>query len=211
MERRAKERLIGASILVALIVSIVPELLSGPTPAPPAAIPQQLPVVASGAEPIRNVTVDLATSKAAAIPDAEPASAPAPMAPPSPTPAAEAVQQLPPQPVDAGGMPTAPAPASIESPAAAPISSHITGQREGSHTVGWTVQLGSFASRANADKLMHQLKSQGFAVYVLSGGTGTAIRHRVRVGPLADRDTAERTAARLKGLGHPSSLISPGV
>ena len=32
MDRRVKERLIGASILVVLIVLIVPELLSGPKP-----------------------------------------------------------------------------------------------------------------------------------------------------------------------------------
>ena len=34
MDRRVKERLIGASILVVLVVLIVPELLSGPAPAP---------------------------------------------------------------------------------------------------------------------------------------------------------------------------------
>ena len=34
MDRRVKERLVGASILVVLIVLIVPELLSGPAPAP---------------------------------------------------------------------------------------------------------------------------------------------------------------------------------
>jgi cell division septation protein DedD len=73
------------------------------------------------------------------------------------------------------------------------------------------VQLGSFANRANADNLVHQLKAQGFAVYVLSGGSGAATRHRVRVGPLADRNAAERTAAKLKALGHASSLVSPGA
>jgi DedD protein len=72
------------------------------------------------------------------------------------------------------------------------------------------VQLGSFASRPNADNLMHQLKGQGFAVYVLSGGSGPALRYRVRVGPLADRESADRTAAKLKTLGHGSSLIAPG-
>jgi len=73
MDRRVKERLIGASILVALIVLVVPELLSGPKPAagPPAAtLPAATP------EPIRNVTVDLSTSKPAANPDADAAVAP---------------------------------------------------------------------------------------------------------------------------------------
>jgi DedD protein len=73
------------------------------------------------------------------------------------------------------------------------------------------VQLGSFASRANADNLTRQLKGQGFSVFVLSGGSGTAARYRVRVGPLADRESAERTAAKLKSLGHVSSLVSPSA
>jgi DedD protein len=71
------------------------------------------------------------------------------------------------------------------------------------------VQLGSFASRANADKLVRQLKAQGFGVYVLSGGSGAAARYRVRVGPLADRNVASQTAAKLKASGHIGSLVAP--
>src|ERR1700684_4544940 len=59
MDRRVKERLVGASILAVLIVLVVPELLSGPAPVPATS---RLPV--SAPEPVRNVTVDLATSKA---------------------------------------------------------------------------------------------------------------------------------------------------
>jgi DedD protein len=73
------------------------------------------------------------------------------------------------------------------------------------------VQLGSFASRANADNLTRQLKGQGFAVFVAPGGSGAGVRYRVRVGPLADRESAERMAAKLKTLGHISSLVSPGA
>src|SRR6202042_3337464 len=51
MDRRVKERLIGATILVVLIVLIVPELLSGPKPAP-------LPPLAAGLpSSTRNVSV----------------------------------------------------------------------------------------------------------------------------------------------------------
>ena len=71
------------------------------------------------------------------------------------------------------------------------------------------MQLGSFASRANAENLTRQLKGQGFSVFVLSGGSGAAVRYRVRVGPLSDRESAERTAAKLKSLGHVSSLVAP--
>ena len=58
MDRRVKERLIGATILVVLIVLIVPELLSGPKRRAPPRAALSLPV------PTRSVSVDLATSKA---------------------------------------------------------------------------------------------------------------------------------------------------
>jgi DedD protein len=73
----------------------------------------------------------------------------------------------------------------------------------------WAVQLGSFANRTNAENLSRQLKGQGFPVYVLPGGSGTSVRYRVRVGPLANRDAADRTAAKLKSIGHVSSLVAP--
>ena len=113
MERRAKERLIGASILVVLIVLVVPELLSGPKPTASAPQPQRLPAAASTPEPIRNVTVDLATSKAPTT--AETDSAPAPPAAPEAT--------L--QPASAATVP-APEPES-EAPAAAPAPPAVSG------------------------------------------------------------------------------------
>jgi cell division septation protein DedD len=73
------------------------------------------------------------------------------------------------------------------------------------------VQLGSFASRANADKLTHKLKAQGFSVYVAPGGAGPSLRYRVRVGPMADRGAATQTAAKLKALGHTASLVPPSA
>ena len=192
MDRRVKERLIGASILVAFVVLVVPELLSGPKPLgqPTTTLPAAAP------EPIRNITVDLTTSKPPANSEAEPAES-------SPTSAASnpAVNPTPsPPPSPAPGPPPRLAP--IESARPSPIST-----AHGS----WSVQLGSFASRANADNLTRQLKGQGFSVFVLSGGSGTAARYRVRVGPLADRESAERTAAKLKSLGHVSSLVSPSA
>jgi DedD protein len=225
MDRRLKERLIGASILVALIVLVVPELLSGPKPQAPPAI--HLP---SGAPPAtRNVTVDLATSKAPngsesaetvgetgaassaaasgkvtasateapTLPATTPSSA-SPTAPPSGPPASTAPAAAP-----AGAKPAASlSGARVETPASSPIS-----PKPGA----WAVQLGSFASRTNADNLSRQLKAQGFSVYVLSGGAGPTLRYRVRIGPLADREAAQRTAAKLKALGHASSMVAPAA
>jgi cell division septation protein DedD len=71
------------------------------------------------------------------------------------------------------------------------------------------VQLGSFASHANADKLVRQLRAQGFVVYVLSGGSGSSLRYRVRIGPMADRAAAAQVMAKLKAQGHVSTLVPP--
>lgn len=194
MDRRVKERLVGAAILAALIVSIVPELLPGPAPTAsmrPAAAP----------EPDRNITVDLSTSKA-----------------PEPEPVADAAAASSARPPEmrgstaasaAGTMPAAPATAAhLETAAPAPISSAPAAKPAASTGV-WALQLGSFASRANADKLVRQLKGKGFAVYLVPGGSGFALRYRVRVGPMADRGAAAQVAAKLKALGHPASFVPP--
>jgi DedD protein len=203
MDRRVKERLIGASILVVLIVLVVPELLSGPKPAaPPALGPRTI------AEPIRHVTVDLTTSKAPAASDAEPVAIPA--SPASAAGSAQGAESGSPGPKVASpaAAPRATAPAAAPA-APAPVETSAPSPISAAHA-SWAVQLGSFASRANADKLLQQLKAQGLTVYLSSGGSGQGLRYRVRIGPLADRDTAERTAAKLKSLGHVSTIVAPG-
>jgi DedD protein len=192
MDRRVKERLIGASILVALIVLVVPELLSGPKPV---ATPPGLPAIAP--EPIRNVTVDLAEPHTNAPPAAVasvPSEAAAAVAP------ANTTMPSPSKPTPSNPAPVKPTP--VETVAPSPTSKLGP---------SWSVQLGSFASRENADNLSRQVKGLGFAVYVLPGGSGSAARYRVRVGPLADRESAERTAAKLKSMGHASSLVAPAA
>ena len=211
MDRRVKERLIGASILVALVVLVVPELLSGPKPkaAPAPTLPAAAP------EPLRNVTVDLATSKAPANADVEPAASQGAAAPDSVSTAASganssdahaAAEPSPAPSSTAAAKPSAKAAATRTAPVeSAALSPTSVGLRS------WSVQLGSFASRANADNLTRQVKGQGFAVFVLPGGSGSSVRYRVRVGPFADRESAERTAAKLKSLGHVGSLVAPAA
>jgi DedD protein len=219
MDRRVKERLVGASILVVLIVLIVPELLPGPASGP---VTARLPV--SAPEPVRNVTVDLATSKPPE-PVVEPLAASSATTPEvrkdavNPDAAGRGSsdaegggQAAPPAtapPATAPSVTAATAPP-LETGAPSPTSKSMTGKPVTSGH-GWAVQLGSFASRANADKLVRQLKAQGFGVYVLSGGSGAAARYRVRVGPLADHTVAIETAAKLKSSGHIGSLVAPSL
>jgi DedD protein len=188
MDRRVKERLIGASILVAFVVLVVPELLSGakPTAVPAPTLPAAAP------DPTRSVEVDLATSRPPANAAAEPVVPDTP-ASAAAAPAAAADNAA------ASGVP-GPAPGSGSS---GPTSPRVGGS--------WSVQLGSFANRANAVNLTRQLQGQGFSAFVLPGGSGSSRRYRVRVGPLADRETAERMAAKLKSQGHLGSLVAPAA
>lgn len=221
MDRRVKERLVGASILVVLIVLIVPELLSGPASPPMTAPPAGTP------EAGRTVTVDLATSKAPAQdvageaasaahsqPSAEHAQATVADPPVLPAagaaPARAAPARAAPATPAASAMSRSAPPALLEPPLPLPTSMP-GGAKPAAPGHSWAVQLGSFASRDNADKLVRQLKGQAFSVYVSSAGSGPAARYRVRVGPLADHESAAETVAKLKSLGQAASIVRPGA
>jgi len=72
---------------------------------------------------------------------------------------------------------------------------------------GWLIQLGSFASRGNAERLAQQLKSGGFHASVSESSGGGRKLYRVRIGPVADHAAAEQLAVKLRAAGHPGSLV----
>jgi len=220
MDRRLKERLIGATILVVVIVLIVPELLSGPKR--PAASP---PAAAGASESVRSVTVDLATSKAMPVDDqaasgASTATAPtegggAAVAPPAASAGAPGTVR-PAPPSIATLQAQQPAPGTLENevspPTSAQESARVGASRGGAAADNshqrWTVQIGSFASRENAEKLMRRVKAHE-AAYVSPLGKGPAARYRVRIGPFLDRAAAEKAMARLRREGQSASLVPP--
>jgi DedD protein len=62
----------------------------------------------------------------------------------------------------------------------------------------FAVQVGAFGEPDVAERLAESLRGKGFAVYVSPGAGSGDGRWRVRVGPLATREEAERVAGRLK-------------
>jgi DedD protein len=233
MERRVKERLIGATLLVVLIVLVVPEMLSGPRQ------PSAPPLTVGLPAPTRSVSVDLTTSKAIAEPDLSDGASAAPQAPASAAspgaaadrtsgaanapgagsegasdaaPTAPTEQSAPESPPTVTKKAQEPFGSTLETPASPPKSG---AGESGAGTAqqarrGWAVQLGSFVSRANADKLVHQLQARGgSSLYVSASGSGPSLRYRVRVGPLADRGAAERAAGKLRAAGHPATVVTP--
>ena len=208
-----KQRLTGAIILVAVIVVLVPELLNGPLrpaarvhgPASPAEEP-----------PLRSYTINLADeprggSGALALQPAR-SSPPAPAAEPGEAaraPESPAATPAPPTPV--APAPPTPAPRASVPPAAAP---HTTTSPPASASAapaaggsGYVVQLGSFASRSNAERLAQQVRGLGFSVSVSRGTTGRRL-YRVQVGPARERAPAEQLAAKLRSQGHGGAVVA---
>jgi DedD protein len=71
----------------------------------------------------------------------------------------------------------------------------------------WAVQLGSFSSKENADKLAANLRKQGYAAFLSQLATSSGQLHRVRIGPQKDRQSAEAMASRLMKVGHEGQVV----
>jgi len=72
----------------------------------------------------------------------------------------------------------------------------------------FSVQVGAFADRASADKLVARLRGRGYSSYVKADSEGAAKRYRVRVGPVPARERAEELAAKLtKGEKLPTWIL----
>jgi DedD protein len=153
MDTQLKERLTGAGILVALIVLVVPELLSGPPEQPVAvgAVAQQ--------PAVQSYQIDMTHPQ----------------------------QQV-----------TAPASSQVAAgPSSIPLANGA-----------WTVQIGSFASRGNAQKLVTELTDKGYDAFMLAGGGRNGLMYRVRVGRLAQRDAATALATQLQAAGYAGSVTT---
>jgi cell division septation protein DedD len=69
------------------------------------------------------------------------------------------------------------------------------------------VQVGAFGTAAAANKLIGQLKGDGFSAYPSPISKSGKTLHRVRVGPVGSRAEADQLAARLKSRGLPATVV----
>lgn len=210
MEAQAKERLTGAIILVALLVLLVPELLTGPRTqdAPPAERAVDEP-------PLRSYTIELGDQPRSREPSpvvmdvVEPAVRDADDPQHETTPLAEPPPNASQQPQSrSAAPPAAPAAAPERVPPPAETSSATRGSLASDEAEGWAIQAGSFTSRANADRLVRQLKDQGFSAFVVEGTSGGRKLYRVRIGPQESRAAAEALASRLRAAGRSVSIVT---
>jgi len=217
MESRAKQRLTGAVILVALFVLLVPELLTGPRDA-------HAPADTSQEEGLRSYTIDLEGHDAAtgqATPPANnsavnlpavPAPKPGATTPPATARAvpgeAAAPDPAPSSPPAANSVPPATQPARTEAPRPAPPRAPAPASVAKPAAAGsFVVQLGTFSQRENADRLTREMTAKGFAAFVVPVTSNGHELYRVRVGPTRDRAAAEALAAQLKRMGQSGSIV----
>lgn len=195
MEPHVKERIVGAAIIVALGVWLIPWVLDGPEDAGesrPADAGDILPAAADAA-PIRTETVELDP----AVPDA---------------PISEAAENDAPERVAVLGPAAEAAGAARESGDSAKSDAGApTQQTPASPSVngGWAVQLGAFGDVANARQLASRVSTYGYSAYVSDFLSGGQTMHRVRVGGFDTETQADAALSSLSAHGFPGRVIPP--
>jgi len=205
MDRQLAERMVGAACLLAVLVLVVPAILDGN---PDSGSTLTHPVVEEELD-LRTHTIRLdGTDRAPPVPTPLQGEAAPEPAPEAPVPDAGEPAQPPAAPKDRTeeavvAREAPPAPPSAAAPASAPAAPAPVARAPGDDAggVGWIVQLGSFSSRANADRLATDVRGKGFSVIVEGGGGSSGTLFRVRVGPEPDKAGAEALAARLAAAG----------
>ena len=227
MEPALKTRLLGAAVLIALAIIFVPMFFSGSShknadgQSVSLKIPDQPdaqlktttlsvgPGSASanaGSDPDHVATVDVDSGKpqpassapaqntvAVAAPRAAPPVSQPKSATPDTTPATNLAQTLP---------KTAAAPASEPQP--------VSSNPGAAANAVYSLNLGTYAERGNADKLVAKLAKQGFAARSENAAINGKPATRVMVGPYPDRAAAEAARLKLKSAapGVPLALVA---
>jgi len=219
VRKRARHRLIGASILVLIAVLGFPLIFdSQPRPVPvdiAIEIPSRstvkpgTPIVSPAPPPVATAPA-VPASVAPAVPAASTQSAV-----PSPVPAQASLQaqeEIVPKSSAAASVPSSadvpgPAPkAQASRTPAAPGGKQESAAAPGSSRV--VVQVGAYADPAKARETRQKLEKAGLKTYTQVVETKDGQRTRVRVGPYSSREEAEQVAAKIKALDLPASILA---
>jgi DedD protein len=205
MDEQVKARLIGATVLVAVIVILVPAVLSGPKRDATG------PAAPDGKRATRTYTIDLggAVASGARLEQAPQAAAPVREAPRLPTvePPGIATEPVADLPDEAPAAPSPPAKSTTlpAEPVPQPVPRTVAAAPAAKGT--WSVQVGAFGSADSARRLVADLRKDGLPAYVAPLSRNGKTLHRVRVGPEPTRAAAEAVAARLKGRSLPATVV----
>ncbi len=221
VRKRARQRLIGASVLVLIAVVGFPLIFdSQPRPVPVdiaieipsrSAVKPGTPIAAPTPAP---APAPASSAPAAAEPaaPAEPSKSAQPSPQPSAVPAPASLQERE-EIVSKKAAPPAAAPAA-DPPAPAPrteagrAQNLLEGKSEpaAAPAVRVVVQVGAFADPAKAREARQKLEKAGIKTYTQVVDTKEGQRTRVRAGPFPTREEAEQVAAKIRALDLPASI-----
>lgn len=176
-----KKRLVGAIVLVAIAVIVIPMILSGEDNGGiwGTNIPDKPKVLETLAEkPLPTMPTAPPVPATTTVPVEQPTSTTNHVT----TEAIPVVQATPTAPVTASPLPETHA-----QPAPTPVAAERA----------WVVQVGSFNQQANAIALRDKLRKKKYTAFVESVKTGQTTTYRVRVGPHVRRADAEAEAQSL--------------
>ncbi len=184
MGRVGLKRLLGAGVVAALAVIVLPFILQGE--GYKAALRTDIPDRPEPPEPLDTAQVEPPAEVRELMTPPQPLPIPVPPAE-APVPVPPAEELVPPRPEGAGqeaSTPPQPAKAASPKPAAA-------GQ--------WVVQLGSFGVEANARQLQDQVQGAGIPCQIVALEIEGRRMWRVRAGPFATQAAALAALQRLQG------------
>jgi len=195
LKRRARRRLIGAIVLVTVIIVVLPMVLDSEPKPVSRDISVQIPSPDAGTFTSKVVPLPAskpatgaskaAESKAAARPVEEQKSAAAPPVPPSPEP----VKAAPKETAKATPKPAKATPAKAPKPAAKPAGGQFA------------VQVIALADAEKAKQMQAKITAAGIKAYTEIVKTTKGDVTRVRAGPFATREAAEKAREQLKAIG----------
>ncbi len=194
MDKALKQRMVGASVLIALAVIILPMLLGGrpegdSQQSRKIELPAQPPELSFETRryPIGEQGLEQQAKKDPSTPEDTVRQLPPPKVPASKVDKPDAVNST----VGKSG---------IDEQASMPVvTSNAPVPLENSPDTGrFVVQVASFGALDNANKLSATLRSNGYSVIRYSVKSEVGVLHRVRVGPYASEAEANRTTSDLE-------------
>jgi len=196
LRTQTRRRLIGAAALLLAAVIVLPMLLdTAPRP-----VREDISITVASPAPPLQVPVD----KPPAVDEKIAEPAPVRAGPPLGEAPAKAAKPPPPlqaaQPAQSGQ--SASPPQSVQP--AVPVQPSTASAPA---TDRFAVQVAALSTPAAAKELVARLKKGGFNAYVETVSTADSTLHRVRVGPFASRDEAQRSAEKLKAAGHKATVV----
>jgi DedD protein len=217
MEPALKTRLLGAAVLIALAIIFVPMFFSGNSnkstdeqsvslkiPDQPDAQlktttlsvgPESASANAGSSDPDRVAMVDVDAAR-----------------PRQPATAASNVVVAPSKPAPVAPEPKAAAPAEnvAKGPKTAPVPQPVSSNPGTAANATYSLNLGTYAERGNADRLIAKLVKQGFAAHSENAAIDGKPATRVVVGPYPDRAAVEAARLKLKSVvpGVPLALVA---